>query len=94
MDRLPPGRQCAESDEDVRSLAVFMKAIEQAQSMERHSVRDRAAEEFDSDRIVDAVTTTLDTPRLCEEAGRGPNGKADAKVRRKMFRLRKRIRLV
>ena len=44
VDRLPPGRQCAESDDDVRALAVFMEAIEQAQSMDRHSVRDRAAE--------------------------------------------------
>ncbi len=44
VDRLPPGRQCAESDDDVRALAVFMEAIEQAQALDRHSVRDRAAE--------------------------------------------------
>ena len=55
VDRLPPGRQCAESDDDVRALAVYMEAIEQAQSMDRHSVRGRAAEEFDTDRIVGSI---------------------------------------
>ena len=64
MDRLPPGRQCAESDEDVRALAVFMEAIEQAQAMDRHSVRDRAAREFDSDRIVDSIITAVNKARL------------------------------
>jgi hypothetical protein len=64
VDRLPPGRQCAESDEDVRALAVFMEAIEQAQSMDRHSVRDRAAEEFDTDRIVGSIITAVNTARL------------------------------
>ena len=64
VDRLPPGRQCAESDEDVRALAVFMEAIEQAQAMDRHSVRDRAAEQFDTDRIVDSIITAVNTARL------------------------------
>ena len=44
VDRLPPGRQCAESDDDVQALAVLMEAIEQAQALDRHSVRDRATE--------------------------------------------------
>ena len=30
VDRLPPGRQCAESDDDVRALAVFIDAMERA----------------------------------------------------------------
>ena len=64
MDRLPPGRPCAESDDDVRALAVFMEATEQAQSMDRHSVRDRAAREFDSDRIVDSIITAVNKARL------------------------------
>ena len=64
VDRLPPGRQCAESDEDVRALAVFMEAIEQAQSMDRHSVRERAAEQFDTDRIVDSIITAVNKARL------------------------------
>jgi len=59
VDRLRPGAHCAEADEDVRALAVFMEAIEQAQSMERYSVRDRAAEEFDTDRIVGDVVAAL-----------------------------------
>jgi hypothetical protein len=40
-------------------LAVFMEAIEQAQSMDRHSVRERAAEEFDRERIVGHVIEAL-----------------------------------
>jgi glycosyltransferase involved in cell wall biosynthesis len=64
VDRLPPGRQCAESDDDVRALSVFMEAIEQARSMDRHSVRDWAAEEFDSERIVDSIITAVNTDRL------------------------------
>ena len=64
VDRLPPGRQCAESDDDVRALAVFMEAIEQAQAMDRHSVRERAAEEFEAERIVDSIITAVNTVRL------------------------------
>ena len=64
VDRLPPGRQCAESDEDVRALAAFMAAIEQAQAMDRHSVRDQAADQFDTDRIVDSVITAVNKARL------------------------------
>ena len=63
VDRLPPGAHCAESDAEVRALAVFMEAIEQAQSMDRHSVRDRALE-FDTNRIVDRVITAVDKARL------------------------------
>lgn len=59
MDRLPPGRQCAESGNDVRALAVFMEAIEEAQAANRHSVRDRAAEQFDTDRIVESIITAV-----------------------------------
>ena len=64
MDRLPPGRQCAESDDDVRDLAVFMEAIEQAQSMDRHSVRERAAKEFGTDRILGSIITAVNKARL------------------------------
>ena len=65
-DRLPPGARCAESDDDVRALAVFMEAIEEAQSMDRHSVRDRAASEFDSERIVDSIIIAVN---------KGPSGR-------------------
>jgi hypothetical protein len=63
VDGLPPGRQRAESDEDVRALAVFMEAIEQAQSMDRHSVRDRAAVGFNSDGIGDDIIIALNVLR-------------------------------
>ena len=64
VDRLPPGRQCAESDDDVRALAGYMEAIEQAHSLDRHVVRVRAASEFDTDRIVDSVVTAVNKARL------------------------------
>jgi hypothetical protein len=69
VDRLPPGRQCTESDDDVRALAVFIEAIEQAQSLDRHRVRDRATGEFDTDRIVDSIINTVNTVRLAGGIG-------------------------
>jgi hypothetical protein len=59
VDRLPPELKCAESDNDVRALAVFVDAIEQAHAMDRYSVRERAAEEFDSERIVGDLIEAL-----------------------------------
>jgi len=73
VDRLPPGRQCAESAEDVLALAVFMEPIEKAQAMDRHSLRDRAVEEFNTDLILDTVIESLDNARLAEITARsGP----------------------
>ena len=63
VDRLPPGRQCAESDDDGRALAVFMEAIEQAHAMDRQSVRQRTAVDFGSRQIVDSVVKSLETVR-------------------------------
>jgi len=40
-----------------------MEAIEQAQLLDRHSVRDRAARQFDSDRIVDSLITAVNRAR-------------------------------
>ena len=59
VDRLPPGRQCAESDDDVRALAAFTDAIEQAQTIDRPSVQAIAAEQFDTTRIVDGLLESL-----------------------------------
>jgi hypothetical protein len=59
VDRLPPGRQCAESEEDQRALAVYLDAIHQAQAMDRSGVRERAARQFDTDRIVDSMIEAL-----------------------------------
>jgi hypothetical protein len=70
VDRLPPGRQCAESDDDLRALTVFMEAIEKAQAMDRHSVWERAAEQFDADRIVDNIITAVNKVRLARVSPR------------------------
>jgi hypothetical protein len=64
VDRLPPGAHCAESDDGVRALAVFMEAVEQAQALDRHSVRDRAAEQFETDRIVASIIIAVNKARL------------------------------
>jgi hypothetical protein len=64
VDRLPPGQQCAETDDDERDLAVFIEAFEQAQSTDRQCVRERAAEEFDTDRIVDSIITAVNKASL------------------------------
>ena len=59
VDRLPPGRQCVETDEDERALARCLEAIRHAQSMRRESVDQLSAEQFDSRNIVNQVITTL-----------------------------------
>ena len=48
-----------ETDGDEQALAVFMEAIEQAQAMDRESVRNVAATEFDTERIVDTIVEAL-----------------------------------
>ena len=63
MDRLPPGRQCAETDGDERALEVFMEAVKEAQALDRQSVRDRAAGEFDTERIVDDIIIAFNVLR-------------------------------
>ena len=55
MVRLSPGRQCAKTHDVVRSPTDYLDAMEVAQSLIRHGVRDRAAEQFDTDRIVDSI---------------------------------------
>ena len=52
------------TDEDERALQTFLGAIEQAQAMDRHSVRDRATELFDTERIMADVVTPLNTAQL------------------------------
>jgi len=59
VDRLPPGRQCVETDEDERALAVFLDAIQQAQVMDRADVRRRAVGEFESEWIADRAIGAL-----------------------------------
>ena len=59
MDRLPPGQQCVETDADERALAGYLEAVEQAQAMDRESVRHLSAEQFDTGSTADQVITTL-----------------------------------
>ena len=59
VDRLPPGRQCVETDADERALAVYLEPIEQAQAMDRQAVRQLSAEQFDTGSTVDLVIKTL-----------------------------------
>lgn len=46
------------------ALAVFMEAIEQARGMDRTSARDRAAQQFDTDKIVGDVIIALHAASL------------------------------
>jgi hypothetical protein len=41
-----------------------MEALEQAQALDRHRVREQAAGQFDTERIVDAIITAVNTARL------------------------------
>jgi hypothetical protein len=41
-----------------------MEAIEQAQALDRHCVRDQAAEQFDTDRIVESIINAVNKARL------------------------------
>jgi hypothetical protein len=50
-----------------------MEAIEQAQAMDRHSVRKRAARKFDTDRIVDSIITAVNKARPGGGIGRAAN---------------------
>jgi hypothetical protein len=72
VDRLPLGGQCAESADDVRVLAVFTDAIEEAQVLGRHRVRNRVTRQFKADRIVDDVVNALKTARLASSVQAGP----------------------
>lgn len=64
MAWLPPGREWAETYEDELALAAFMGASDQALSLDRHSVRDPAAEQFDTDRIVDSIINAVNSVGL------------------------------
>ena len=64
MDRLPPGASLCRIGRRRAALTGFMEAIEEAQALDRHSVRDRATRQFDSDRIVDSIITAVNKARL------------------------------
>lgn len=59
VDRLPPGASCVECDADAVALDTFVAAIDQAQSIDRSSVRAIAAEQFNTASIVDGLLESL-----------------------------------
>lgn len=63
VDRLPPGRQCVANDNDEAALATYLDALCQAQSLDRRTVRHDAVDAFGTERIVDAVVSTLGSAR-------------------------------
>jgi hypothetical protein len=63
VDRLPPGRECASSDEDETALAAYLDAIHDAQSFDRADVCSRASEQFATGRIVDLLLDELEQLR-------------------------------
>ena len=63
VDRLPPGRECVNSDGDKIALSAYLDAIHQAQSFDRDEVRSRAGGQFATGRIVDLVLAELEQLR-------------------------------
>ena len=55
-----------ESDADAAALAAFIEGIGQAQALDRKSVRNDAAMQFDTERIVNVITEALE--RCCAAA--------------------------
>jgi hypothetical protein len=65
VERLPPGAKCVANDHDVAALDGFLKSINRAMELDPRSVRAAAAEELDTERIVDRVITAWDESRMC-----------------------------
>jgi glycosyltransferase involved in cell wall biosynthesis len=63
VERMPPGQQCVNTDQDRASLALYLEALQQTQSMDRRAVRADSAERFSSARIVDSVIAALEAAR-------------------------------
>ena len=64
VERLPPGRNLARDENDVRALAEFHTAIESAMQLDRSAVRHAAAGEFDTEVIVDNILNALNAARV------------------------------
>jgi len=64
VDRLPPGASCVECDADAVALDAFIEAVEQAQTIDRPSVRAIAAEQFNTASIVDGLLESLNRNRF------------------------------
>ncbi len=59
VDRLPPGASCVECDEDGAALAAFIEGIQKAQTLNRQSVHDTAAAQFNTASIVNKVMSSI-----------------------------------
>jgi len=66
VDRLPPGRQCVENEDDEAALGAYLDVLGQAQSLSRSDVRDQASIEFGTASIVEAVISALDEVRAVD----------------------------
>lgn len=66
VERLPPGRQCVASDDDEAALDTYLEALGRAQTLDRRDVRDQAATEFATAKIVAAVIGALDGLRAMQ----------------------------
>jgi hypothetical protein len=55
-----------ESDADAAALAAFIEGVGQAQALDRKSVRNVAAMQFETERIVNMITEALE--RCCAAA--------------------------
>jgi hypothetical protein len=55
VKRLPPGRECVDGEEDFDALSRYLDAIHRVQSFTRASVRQHAAEQFATYRVVDPL---------------------------------------
>ena len=63
VERLPPGRQCVETEEDELVLSAFLEATRQAQSLDRKAVRNMAAADFSTASVVDRLIRVIDETR-------------------------------
>ena len=63
VNRLPPGRQCVETDEDRACLDAYLDAIRRAQEFGRGQVRQNATESFATERIVNGLIDALTAVR-------------------------------
>lgn len=63
VDRLPPGRQCVETDDDERALWDYLQAIEHAHGMDRPEIRSHASRTFDATFITDELVVALANAR-------------------------------
>jgi hypothetical protein len=63
VERLPPGRECVATDVDEARLALYLDAVDQAQTLDRYEVRRYAALEFGTAGIVERLIAVMENAR-------------------------------